>query len=47
MVLEKRTQEVVLKNVAQDSWIKLNPGTVSKIIETRVYPVSEILQYTL
>ncbi|NP_001268818.1 puromycin-sensitive aminopeptidase-like isoform X1 [Bombyx mori] len=28
MVLEKRTQEVVLKNVAQDSWIKLNPGTV-------------------
>lgn len=27
-VLEKRTQEVVLKNVAEDSWVKLNPGTV-------------------
>lgn len=28
-VLEKRQQEVVLKNVAESSWVKLNPGTVS------------------
>lgn len=27
-VLEKKTQEVVLKNVAENSWVKLNPGTV-------------------
>ncbi|CAH0398786.1 unnamed protein product [Chilo suppressalis] len=27
-VLEKRTQEVVLENVAESSWVKLNPGTV-------------------
>ncbi|XP_061715100.1 puromycin-sensitive aminopeptidase isoform X1 [Cydia pomonella] len=27
-VLEKRTQEVVLENVSESSWVKLNPGTV-------------------
>ncbi|CAH2039560.1 unnamed protein product, partial [Iphiclides podalirius] len=27
-VLEKKTQEVVLENVSENSWIKLNPGTV-------------------
>lgn len=28
-VLEKRTQDVVLKDVSENSWVKLNPGTVS------------------
>ncbi|XP_013146811.1 PREDICTED: aminopeptidase M1 isoform X2 [Papilio polytes] len=27
-VLDKRSQEVVLENVAETSWVKLNPGTV-------------------
>lgn len=28
-VLEKKSQEVVLENVSESSWVKLNPGTVS------------------
>ncbi|XP_041987811.1 puromycin-sensitive aminopeptidase [Aricia agestis] len=28
IVLEKKTQEVVLENVSEESWVKLNPGTV-------------------
>ncbi|KAG6444849.1 puromycin-sensitive aminopeptidase [Manduca sexta] len=42
MVLEKRTQEVVLKDVAEDSWVKLNPGTVG-YYRTR-YPASMLAQ---
>ncbi|XP_059053898.1 puromycin-sensitive aminopeptidase [Achroia grisella] len=41
-VLEKRTQEVVLENVAEHSWIKLNPGTVG-YYRTR-YPASMLAQ---
>lgn len=33
-MLDKRSQEVVLENVAEDSWVKLNPGTVNKIVLT-------------
>lgn len=31
-VLEHKTQEVVLKDVAESSWVKLNPGTVSEVL---------------
>ncbi|KAM3966164.1 puromycin-sensitive aminopeptidase [Aphomia sociella] len=41
-VLEKRTQEVILENVAEDSWVKLNPGTVG-YYRTR-YPASMLAQ---
>ncbi|XP_075978540.1 puromycin-sensitive aminopeptidase [Anticarsia gemmatalis] len=41
-VLENRTQEVVLKNVAESSWVKLNPGTVG-YYRTR-YPASMLAQ---
>lgn len=41
-VLEKRTQEVVLENVSEDSWVKLNPGTVG-YYRTR-YPASMLAQ---
>ncbi|CAG9561275.1 unnamed protein product [Danaus chrysippus] len=41
-VLEKRTQEVVLENVAEDSWVKLNPGTVG-YYRTR-YPAAMLEQ---
>ncbi|CAB3259962.1 unnamed protein product [Arctia plantaginis] len=41
-VLEKRRQEVVLKNVAESSWVKLNPGTVG-YYRTR-YPASMLAQ---
>ncbi|XP_013190703.1 puromycin-sensitive aminopeptidase [Amyelois transitella] len=41
-VLEKRTQEVVLENVGEESWVKLNPGTVG-YYRTR-YPASMLSQ---
>ncbi|KAF9418987.1 hypothetical protein HW555_004314 [Spodoptera exigua] len=41
-VLEKRQQEVVLKDVAESSWVKLNPGTVG-YYRTR-YPASMLAQ---
>ncbi|XP_046969043.1 puromycin-sensitive aminopeptidase [Vanessa cardui] len=41
-VLEKQSQEVVLKNVAEDSWVKLNPGTVG-YYRTR-YPAAMLEQ---
>ncbi|XP_045766880.1 puromycin-sensitive aminopeptidase [Maniola jurtina] len=41
-VLEKRSQEVVLENVAEDSWVKLNPGTVG-YYRTR-YPAAMLEQ---
>ncbi|VVD03160.1 unnamed protein product [Leptidea sinapis] len=30
-VLDKRTQEVVLEDVSENSWVKLNPGTLSAL----------------
>ncbi|KAL4707753.1 hypothetical protein ACJJTC_014934 [Scirpophaga incertulas] len=41
-VLENKTQEVILENVAEDSWVKLNPGTVG-YYRTR-YPASMLAQ---
>ncbi|KAL0822477.1 hypothetical protein ABMA28_004534 [Loxostege sticticalis] len=41
-VLEQRTQEVVLENVAETSWVKLNPGTVG-YYRTR-YPAAMLSQ---
>ncbi|XP_047026793.1 puromycin-sensitive aminopeptidase [Helicoverpa zea] len=41
-VLEKRSQEVVLKDVSESSWVKLNPGTVG-YYRTR-YPASMLSQ---
>ncbi|KAF9803116.1 hypothetical protein SFRURICE_012361 [Spodoptera frugiperda] len=41
-VLEKRQQEVILKDVAETSWVKLNPGTVG-YYRTR-YPASMLAQ---
>lgn len=41
-VLETKTQEVVLKNVSENSWVKLNPGTVG-YYRTR-YPASMLAQ---
>lgn len=41
-VLEKQSQEVILENVAEDSWVKLNPGTVG-YYRTR-YPAAMLEQ---
>ncbi|XP_047517240.1 puromycin-sensitive aminopeptidase [Pieris napi] len=37
-VLDKKTQEVILENVSEDSWVKVNPGTVG-YYRTRYEPV--------
>nr|QBI71870.1 puromycin-sensitive aminopeptidase [Plutella xylostella] len=42
MVLEKKTQSVVLENISETSWVKLNPGTVG-YYRTR-YPAAMLAQ---
>lgn len=44
-VLEKRTQEVVLENVCEDSWVKLNPGTVSNFNVCKGWLISWVEAY--